>query len=85
MTSAFRRGPAERLEHDLKLVPAPSKGAGWLANHAGMDWQAAALVVGLWGCCSGTALHLSHTRGSWCRSACACCSERQNSADMQLQ
>ena len=64
MTSAFRRGPAERLEHDLKLVPAPSKGSGWLANLAGMGWQAAALVVGLWDCCRSTALHLSLTRGS---------------------
>ena len=59
VTTRSRRGRAELLEHDLKLVPAPSKGSGWLTNLAGMDWHAAALVVGLWDCCRSTALHLS--------------------------
>ena len=37
LSSRFCAAEAEQLEHDLKLVPAPSKGSGWLANTTGMD------------------------------------------------
>ena len=39
-TNCVDRGTAraERLEHDLKLVPAPSRSSGWLANTTGVDW-----------------------------------------------
>ena len=46
----------------MKVVPVPSKGSGWLANSAGMDWQAAALEAKLWDCCSTGALYLTHAR-----------------------
>ena len=63
---------AGRLDQDLKLVPAPSKGMGSLVGSDIMDWQAAALVAGLWDCCRSTALHLSLKRGSIVVLRCLC-------------